>query len=197
MAAAHRRGRTPSAWPHASHPQRDPQRAWLTVARIVKTQGRRGEAAAEVLTDFPQAIARRQRVWLWDGAGEPQPREVQRIWPHKNYLIFHLAGCNSISDAETLIGQEVQIPREEAELPAGTFRLDELEGCRVVEQATGAELGRVRELLRTGGTDVLAVNTPNGKELLIPFAEEFCRLIAPAEEIIEVVLPEGLAELND
>jgi len=194
LAEVNSRGRADGCRP--ARGGQDQQRGWLTVARIVKTQGRRGEAAAEVLTDFPESIAGRQRVWLWNGTGEPQPRDVQRIWPHKNYLIFHLDGCNSISDAETLIGQEVQIPREEAEVPAGAFRLDDLEGCRVVEQATGVELGRVRELLRTGGTDVLAIETPDGKELLIPFAEEFCRRIAPEEGIIEVELPEGLAELN-
>jgi len=43
---------------------------------------------------------------------------------------------------------------------------------------------------------LLAVDTPNGKELLIPFAEEICRRIAPAEKVVEVVLPEGLQELN-
>lgn len=188
MAPANSRSRAPSAWPR--------ERGWLTVARIVKTQGRRGEVAAEVLTDFPQRLAERSRVWLWDGSGEPEAREVQRIRPHKNYLIFHFAGCNSISDAETLLRREVQIPRDEAETPEGAFLLDELEGCRVVEQSTGAELGRVRELLRTGGTDVLAVETPDGKELLIPFAEEFCRRVAPEEQIIEVELPEELRELN-
>jgi 16S rRNA processing protein RimM len=176
--------------------RRDQQRGWLTVARIVKTQGRRGEVAAAVLTDFPERLSQREHVWLWDGASDPEQRDVERIWPHKNYLIFHFAGCNSISDAETLRGREIQIPREEAEAPAGAFLLDELQGCRVVEQATGSELGRVRELLRTGGTDVLAVEAPDGKELLIPFAEEFCRRIAPEEKVIEVELPEGLQELN-
>ena len=190
MAQPNSQGRALSAWPRQ-------RRGWLTVARIVKTQGRRGEVAAEVLTDFPERLAERSRVWLWDGAGEPQPHDIQRIWPHKNYLIFHFAGCNSISDAETLLRREVQIPREEAALPAGAFLLDELEGCRVVEQATRTQLGRVRELLRTGGTDVLAVETPDGKELLIPFAEEFCQRIAPEEQIIEVELPDGLRELND
>lgn len=171
---------------------------WLTVARIVKTQGRRGEVAAELLTDFPQQLAQRRVVWLWDGTGEPRRTAVERIWPHKNYLVFQFAGFDSMSEARALVGQEIQIPREEAtRLGPSTFYLDELEGCRVVEQASGAELGRVRELVPTGGTALLAVVTSDGKELLIPFAEEICRRIAPAENIIEVVLPEGLRELNE
>ena len=134
---------------------------WLTVARLVKTQGRRGEVAAEILTDFPERLAARREVWLWDGRDEPRPVGVERAWPHKSFLVFQFAGC------------------------------------RVVEQASGRELGRVRELVATGGTPLLAVETPEGKELLIPFAEEYCPRIAPAEKLIEVVLPEGLRELNE
>ncbi len=70
-------------------------------------------------------------------------------------------------------------------------------GCRVVEQASGEELGRVRELTPTGGTDLLAVETPEGKELLIPFAEEFCLRVAPDQKLIEVALPDGLRDLNE
>jgi len=170
---------------------------WLTVARIAKTQGRRGEVAAELLTDFPDRLAARRAVWLWDGRGEPRPAEVERAWPHKNYLVFQFAGCGSIAQAKELIGLEVQIPRgEAAPLGAKEFLLDELEGCRVVERASGEELGRVRELVPTGGGWVLAVATPGGKELLIPFAEEYCPRIAPQEKLIEIVLPEGLKELN-
>ncbi len=176
-------------------PARAPER--LTVARIVKTQGRRGEVAAQILTDFPERLMERAEVWLWDGAGEARRIEVERIWPHKSFLVFQFAGYESIAQADELIGLEVQIPRAEAApLGEGEFFQYELVGCRVVEQATGAELGRVRELVRTGGTPLLAVDTPDGKELLIPFAEEFCKRIIPKEQRVEVVLPEGLKELN-
>jgi len=171
---------------------------WLTVARIVKTQGRRGEVAAEILTDFPERLAARREVWLWNGTSEPRPIEVERAWPHKSFLVFQFAGCASMEQAQELVGLEVQIPRgEAAPLGAQQFYLDELAGCRVFEQASGRELGRVRELVATGGTPLLAVETPEGKELLIPFAEEYCPRIAPAEKLIEVVLPEGLRELNE
>lgn len=170
---------------------------WLTVARIVKTQGRRGEVAAELLTDFPERLAQRRQVWLWDGTSEPRHASITDTWPHKNYRVFHFAGYDTLAAAQELVGQEIQIPREEAaRLGPSTFYLDELEGCRVVERASGAELGRVRELVPTGGTALLAVETADGKELLIPFAEEICRRITPAEKLIEVVLPEGLRDLN-
>jgi 16S rRNA processing protein RimM len=170
---------------------------WLTVARVVKTQGRRGEVAAEILTDFPERLAARREVWLWDGRSEPRRVGVERAWPHKSFLVFQFGGCATMEQARALVGLEVQIPRgEAAPLGAREFYLDELAGCRVVEQVSRRELGRVKELVATGGTPLLAVETPAGKELLIPFAEEYCPRIAPAEKLIEVVLPEGLKDLN-
>ena len=170
---------------------------WLTVARLAKTQGRRGELAAQVLTDFPQRLIARREVWLWDGRSEPREVAVQRIWPHKSYLVFQFAGVETIEAASALIGLEVQIPRAEAApLAPGEVFLDDLRGCRVVERSTGKELGRVRRVVPTGGGHLLEVEVAGGKELLIPFAEEFCRRVAPEEGVIEVELPEGLRELN-
>ncbi|HXE74434.1 MAG TPA: ribosome maturation factor RimM [Candidatus Xenobia bacterium] len=176
-------------------PAREPER--LTVARIVKTQGRRGEVAAQILTDFPDRLQQRTEVWLWDGSSEPRRIGIERIWPHKHFLVFQFTGIESISQAEELVGLEIQIPSAEAaKLEAGTFFEYELSGCCVVDQATGAKMGYVRELVQTDGTPLLTVDTPDGKELLIPFAQEICRRIVPAERRIEVVLPEGLKELN-
>jgi ribosomal 30S subunit maturation factor RimM len=45
------------------------------------------------------------------------------------------------------------------------------------------------------GTPLLVVDTPQG-ELLIPFAQEICTRIDPAARRIDVVLPEGLRDVN-
>jgi ribosomal 30S subunit maturation factor RimM len=45
------------------------------------------------------------------------------------------------------------------------------------------------------GTPVLIVDSPAG-ELLIPLAQEICVRVDTAARLIEVVLPEGLRELN-
>lgn len=45
------------------------------------------------------------------------------------------------------------------------------------------------------GTPLLEVDSPHG-ELLIPLAQEICVQIDTAVHRIEVVLPEGLRELN-
>jgi 16S rRNA processing protein RimM len=41
----------------------------LTVARLLRPHGRRGEIAAEILTDFPERLTKLAEVWLWNSRG--------------------------------------------------------------------------------------------------------------------------------
>jgi len=160
--------------------------------------------AAEILTDFPDRLTRLKSAQLWNGRTEP-PRSalVRSCWlshSRGGQAIFHFEGSDSISDAEKLVGLEVQIPlSERISLPAGSFYVSDLVGCEVYERDGGKLIGRVRDLQFPGeelkGTSLLEVDSPSG-ELLIPLAQEICVQIDTAARRIEVVLPEGLYDLN-
>jgi 16S rRNA processing protein RimM len=179
----------------------------VTVARILRPHGRRGEVAAEILTDFPEKLLQLEAVALWNGgtASSAQTRECVRVrscWLSQSrggQAIFHLEGSDSISDAEKLTGLEVQIPlADRAKLPAGSYYITDLIGCEVREK-NGAAIGRVRDVQITGeeiaGTPILAVDSAQG-EILIPLAREICVEIDTATRHIVVDLPEGLLDLN-
>jgi len=124
------------------------------------------------------------------------PMDIERTWMHGDQLIFKFAGVDTISDAERLAGADVAIPIEErAELPEGEYFQSDLIGCEVFD-ATGRSLGVVTDFEETGGAPVLEVKTPDGRELLIPFARSICVNIDTAARRIEVHLPEGLEDLN-
>ena len=193
--------------------------ARVTLARIVRARGRRGEVAAEILTDFPERLTRLRQVWLCEsgrraqGARADRLARVRECWisPSRgSQAIFHFEGSDSISQAQELVGLEVQVPFEERmPLPAGRYYISDLIGCEVWEWPASAGQGRekpelaVPELLGTvrevqtagGGTPLLVVETSAG-EVLIPLAEEFCLRVDPAARRIEVLLPEGLRDLN-
>lgn len=179
-----------------------PHAARATVARILRPHGRRGEVAAEILTDFPERLTRLRSALLWDGRAQPRAVAVRTCWISRSrggQAIFQFEGSDSISAAEKLVGLEVQIPlSERMALPAGSYYISDLIGCEVREK-DGAPLGRVRDVRFTGeevaGTPLLVVNSPRG-ELLIPLAQEICVRVDVAAHRVEVVLPEGLAELN-
>ena len=176
--------------------------AGVTVARILRARGRRGEVAAEILTDFPRRLLALRRAYLWDGKSA-RPVAIRSCWLSQSrggQAIFHFEGSDSISDAEKLVGLELQVPlAERIPLPAGSYYITDLIGCEVREQSGSEPLGTVRDVQfpgeETPGTPLLVVKTAAG-ELLVPLAEEICRVVDLAARRIDVVLPEGLRELN-
>lgn len=174
----------------------------MTVARIVRPHGVRGEVAAEILTDFPERLTRLTSVELWDGHSPPRRIAVRKCWlshSRGGQAIFHFAACDCVDDAKKLVGLEVQVPlADRVQLPASSYYISDLIGCEVREKG-GAEVGRVRDVEINGegvsGTPLLVVDSQQG-EILIPLAQEICVSIDTAARRIEVVLPEGLLDLN-
>ena len=173
----------------------------LTLARITRTHGVRGEVAATILTDFPERLAKLREVWLWDGRAEPRRAEIRQCrlsTSRGGHAIIHFAGVDSMNAAEKLRGLEVQVPiSARTKLPESSYYISDLVGCEVWEQSaklSAVLLGVVRDVQQVG-TPVLEIDVAEG-ELLIPLAQEICTRIDTAARRIEVILPEGLRELN-
>lgn len=184
-------------------PARDGEPSRVTLARILRPHGRRGEVAAEILTDFPERLTRLTSAELAGETQTPSRRAIRSCWLSKSrggQAIFHFDGCDSIPDAKRLVGLEVQVPiSERVALPAGTYYVTDLIGCEVFDALSGKKLGEVRDVEFTGesvaGTPNLAVATSAG-ELLIPLAAEICTRIDTPSRRVEVSVPDGLMDLN-
>lgn len=171
----------------------------VTLARILRPRGLRGEVAAEILTDFPERLPKLKEVWLAGGRSAPRHIRVQRCWLSSGrggQAVFHFAEINSVEAAESLRGLEVQVPIEErAPLAAGNYFVSDLVGCEVWEEGASSALGSVRDVEFPGGAPLLAIDTSHG-EVLVPLAVEFCVQIDVKAKRIVVTLPEGLRDLN-
>lgn len=165
----------------------------VAVAKIVKSRGLRGELVADVLTDFPERFEDLETVIALLPDGTKRELKIERFWFQKGRIIFKFAGFDSIETAETLRGAEICIPESAAvDLEEDEFFDWELAGCEV-ETVEGLKLGRVRELMRTGGTEILVVAGAE-KEYLIPFAETICTEVDVENKLIKIDAPEGLLE---
>jgi 16S rRNA processing protein RimM len=134
-------------------------------------------------------------------SAEATPREVELIahWLHKDGIVLHFAGVDSISAAETLKGLIVAIPRSErAALGEDEVYTGDLIGCSLIEVA-GSEpvtVGEIEKVDRTAGPVALLVVKGAAGEILVPFAKSFLRKIDLKAKRVEMALPEGLVELN-
>jgi 16S rRNA processing protein RimM len=168
----------------------------VTVAFTVRPRGLRGELVADLLTDFPERFEGLKNVILKSKDGKKESLKIEDLWFQKNRVVLKFAGVDSIEAAQAWINCEVCVPESEAvELEDDEFFDWELEGCQVSTR-DGKTLGRVRELLRTGGTEVLVVAREDEpeKDYLIPFAYEICVEVDPEKKLIVVDPPEGLLE---
>jgi len=183
---------------------------WAVLARVRRTQGRKGEVFAELLTDFPQKFSERKRLWLLAektvlvGQSSPQPsapRQVELIghWLHKGGVVLHFSGIENISQAEELTGLLVVIPQSErAPLGEDEVYIADLEGCTLVDVRGGnpRPVGEIHDVDRSAGPVALLMVRGASGELLIPFAKSYLRKIDLENRRVEMDLPEGLLDLN-
>jgi 16S rRNA processing protein RimM len=121
--------------------------------------------------------------------------QIEEQWFHGNRLVLKFAGFDRIEEAKALVGLHLALPAgERVELPSGIFYEWELVGCRV-EKISGQHVGEVKETMRTGGVELLAVVDPDGREMLIPMAADICVEIDVENKLVRIDPPEGLLEL--
>jgi len=172
----------------------------VTLAHLLRPQGRKGELLAELLTDFPERFT--GRVVQVGAEGEytiesyflPTGRNAGRV-------VLKFANVDSINDAEKLNGLDVTVAAEER-VPLGEDEtyISDLVGCAVFDGER--EIGVVEDVEAPAGSEsldlasILVVTSTDGNEHLIPFVKAYIVSIDTAAKRIVMRLPEGLLEIN-
>ena len=166
----------------------------VVIARAVKPRGLKGEIVAELLTDFPERFEELEELVLVTPGGERKRGHLENHWFQNDRVILKLAGYDDVETAKELVGFEFAVPEQDrVPLPADHYYDWELEGCTV--RAGDRNIGKVRSVIKTGGTEILEVVDEDGKERLIPLVDSIVVEIDPAGKTIVVDPPEGLLDL--
>jgi 16S rRNA processing protein RimM len=173
---------------------------YITLARVLKTQGRRGEVAVALHSDVPDRFVEGMRLFALDESGKRRQLQVEELWPHKGHLVLKFEGIDSISDAEALLRCELQVPQaERAELEPSWTYISDLTGCTVFDG--DREIGTVEDVqFGAGEAPLLIVRSKSqGKQSApyeIPFAEAYLAGVDLAAKRVRMRLPEGMLEIN-
>jgi 16S rRNA processing protein RimM len=169
---------------------------FITLALVVKTQGRHGEVAVELHTDIPDRFREGMRLWALLKTGERREVTVEDLWPHKEFLVLKFAAVETISDAEPLVGAELQLPRSErAPLEPGWTYLSDLIGCAVFDGER--EIGPIEDVQFGAGEAPLLIVPGRAKlPYEIPFAEAYLEKVDLERKQVRMRLPEGLLDVN-
>ena len=190
----------------------NPEPSWVTLAHILRPQGRRGEVLAELFTDFPEQIADGRSLFLAAPApaGTPvRPVQVLGSWlPHgknEGRIVLELAGISTIDEAAGLANYDLVVEAAaRAPLDEDSVYISDLCGSRVFDGDD--ELGTVVDVSFPLSADgrrrlpeaapLLIVHSSTGAEILVPFAKSYLVRVDTAAKRIEMQLPPGLGTIN-
>ena len=164
----------------------------VAIARIARPRGVRGELVAELLTDFPERFDGLQTATAVLPNGGRRALKIENAWFQNDRIVMKFEGVDSIEAGDELRDADICVPESDAVvLDEGEFFDWQLEGCTAVT-VDGETLGKVKELMRTGGTEVLVIE--GEREYLVPFAESICTEVDIENRRIVIDPPEGLLE---
>lgn len=167
----------------------------VVIARVARVRGLRGEVVADVLTDFPERFENVEGLVAVTQGGARRAIELESFWFQRDRVVLKFAGVDTVEAAQELIGLQLAVPEEESvELEDDEFYHWQLEDC-LVETVSGFEIGRVREVLETGGVPILMIEDAAGREHLVPLAADICVEIDVERKRVRIDPPEGLLEI--
>jgi 16S rRNA processing protein RimM len=163
----------------------------LAVGRVRGIHGLRGAVRVEILTDRPEDRFRRGAKVYREGS-EDALTVTSAHADEPGWLVrFAELRDRTVADALRDAYLEVEIAPGE-ELPRGEYYWHEVIGTPVLA-VDGTELGRVEDVYRTGGAEVLLVRGGPYGEFDVPAVRAFIRIFAPKRG--EIVVDTDALEL--
>jgi len=161
----------------------------LTVARVGRANGLKGDVSLDVRTDIPE-----QRLVV--GAHfetEPAsagPLTLSRVRQHSGRWVVAFDEVEGRDAAEALAGTELVVDGDESDEDDAWY-VHELMGL-TAERPDGTVVGEVVDLLDLPAHDVLVVRQADGFRAMIPFVEAFVPEVDVTGGRVIVTPPYGL-----
>ena len=170
-----------------------PRREFLEAGQIVGTHGVRGELRVQPWCDSPEVFARLRTLYM-DEQGT-KPVKV-RSRAHKHMALTLIEGIDTVEAAAALRGRVLWLHRKDLKLPKGTYFVQDLIGCRVIDADTGEDYGPLTDVSNTGANDIYHLDH-HGRELLIPAIPDIVIRVQPDKDTVAIRPMKGLFDDAD
>jgi 16S rRNA processing protein RimM len=166
----------------------------ITIGVIQKPRGVKGELKVLPTTDRPERFSLLKRVFLTSPDGERRKAFVEQVRYAQGSVFLQLESYHTPEAVAAFRQWEIQIPRDEAlPLSEGEYYVFDLIGLEV-QTTRGDVIGHVSDVQLITGNDLLQVQSPEGREYLIPFVEEFVKEVDVPQGKITIEPLEGLLD---
>ena len=138
---------------------------YLEIGKITSTHGLKGEVRVQPWCDSPEFMSKFKTLYL-DKKGEKPVKVSCR--PNGNMVIMKMQGIDTVEEASRYREKVLFMKRSDAQLPEGTWFIQELIDCKVVDaDDENISYGILSDVSETGANDVWHIRN-NDKEYLIP-----------------------------
>lgn len=167
---------------------------YYDVGKIVNTHGIKGEVRVISSTTNPEDRYYKGAPLTWfseDGKSEELTVRTHR--KHKNFDLVTFDGYDNVNYVEKFIGGTLRVSEDLLlDLPENEFYIHEIIGSVVIDNDSGEEIGKLKEVLSPGANDVWVVQRSNKRDLLLPYIEEVILEVDVENQVIKVHVMEGL-----
>ena len=164
----------------------------LVVGRIGRAHGIKGEVTVDVRTDDPETRFAIGRKLIVDNESHPRLTVASTRW-HSGRLLVQFEEIGDRTATEAVRGAYVHVDIDVDELPddPDEFYDHQLIGL-AAQSPTQEHLGTIADVLHLGSQDLLAVTTPDGRDVLVPFVRAIVTTVDLTNTRVVIDDPGGL-----
>lgn len=170
-------------------------RSQALLGRLFRASGYLGSVSVRLEKFFVDNIAKMESVFL-EIDGKLVPFFISSFeYSGGEILTLKFEGYDTFEKVNEFTGCSVFLTTiSEDNLPAAV-NPESISGFRVILRNKDL-VGTVKEIIQNPGHDLLKIISPEEKEILMPFHEDFIRSFDVRKKTIMVELPEGLTDIN-
>jgi 16S rRNA processing protein RimM len=159
-------------------------RKFITVGKLGRVRGVKGEIYVTPLTDFPERFVGQKEIYI-DNRGQWVKFKIESARLMSGRPVLKLEGIDNPEDAARLTNRGLAVTDDElVKLPEGSYFIFDLIGCRVYDGATGNFIGELVDVQRQPANDVYVIKKEDGEEMVLAAIKKFVTSIDIKEKKI-------------
>ena len=166
----------------------------VNIGKIGSSVGLGGEVRVTLYAEDSDNL-KEGKVLLLKHADRTLEAKCTGVRRQKDRPVIRLEGIDDRNAADTIRGMEIFIHENQLEeLPPGEHYVRDIVGYKVIDLASGSEIGLLRDVIQNTAQSILDVESAEGRQILIPAVDAFLKNIDDDNGVIEVELIPGFID---
>lgn len=171
----------------------DRSETYITIGKLGKRRGVRGDIWVTVFSDFPERFLDLKEVYVGD-RGTWQKRKLESAQMISGRPVLKFEGVDTPEAASRMTNRELAVTRDQVvQLPEGMFYIFDLIGCRVFAGDDDTSIGELVDVRQYPANDAYVIKMDDGRTMSLAAVVQFIKRVDVENKKI-VIDSTGLVE---